>query len=303
MTEPTEVQWLRAAVTAHDLAAIEAFFLQWRASPIANRHPLESFAGALADAVVNNWTQTVTLLLDQGMPMNQTLFIYATQSKAYKILHAFLDHGWDINTPGNLITPPALAFAFDDEILIKWFLNHGADPDARCDHRDCTPLSWAVQNASFSTIRLLFNRGGTASKGQLLHYAAMRESADRLEVLNFVLEKGLPINNIMYQDCLEDYYRNMYSGIGTPLHHAAGKGFLNTVKFLVDKGACPLIKDPTGKLALHWAEHRGHMAVVKFLRPLSISLAAPQPQFTDQLGHHFTPLPLEEFLKEGIQLV
>jgi ankyrin repeat protein len=79
----------------------------------------------------------------------------------------------------------------------------------------------------------------------------MRELADRLEVLKFLLNRGLPINNIMYQDRLEDYYQNMYSGIGTPLHFAAEKGLLNSVKFLVKNGADPLIKDPMGKLALN----------------------------------------------------
>ena len=109
MTQLAEVQQLRAAVRAHDITAVEVFFLEWRASPPGNRQSLESFVIALADAVVNNWTPTVTFLLDQGMPMNQQLFVYATQTKSYKILQAFLDHGWDINTPTNLITPPALA--------------------------------------------------------------------------------------------------------------------------------------------------------------------------------------------------
>jgi hypothetical protein len=34
----------------------------------------------------------------------------------------------------------------------------------------------------------------------------------------------------MYQDSHNEYLQNMYSGIGTPLQFAAGKGLLDLVK-------------------------------------------------------------------------
>lgn len=193
------------------------------------------------------------------------------------------------------------SYTFSDEALMRWFLDHDADPNASCILRDCTPLSFAVRYAPFSAILALFNRGGTIQRGQLLHYAAQRELSDRLEVLTFLLEKGCSqsINKIMYQDRQEDYLRNMHAGIGTPLQLAAGKGLLDVVKFLVDRGADPLIKDPRGTIALDWASEGGHTMVVDFLRPLSIASPAHPHSFADRPGLHFKPTRLTEFLEQG----
>lgn len=88
----------------------------------------------------------------------------------------------------------------------------------------------------------------------------------------------------MYQDSLDDYLRNMYCGIGSPLHLAAGKGFLDSVQFLVENGADPLIKDPSGQIPLDWARH---------------GVLPPRHDFVDGPGLHFTLMAMEEFLKMG----
>lgn len=42
--------------------------------------------------------------------MDEHLFRYATELKSYDILQAFLNHGWDINTPVDSLNLPALAY-------------------------------------------------------------------------------------------------------------------------------------------------------------------------------------------------
>lgn len=71
-----------------------------------------------------------------------------------------------------------------------YFLRNGADPNARCAILDITPLSYALVSASMSTIQLLFDHDGSVHAGQLLHYAALRKSEDRLRVLELLLQKG-----------------------------------------------------------------------------------------------------------------
>ncbi|KAJ9293833.1 hypothetical protein DTO271G3_7460 [Paecilomyces variotii] len=296
----SEIDQLTAASATGNVGALKTFFSQWQSKLLSDQFPLETLCPLLFTAVRNNQVATVAYFLDQGVPMNQELFLYATESKSYQMLQVFLEHGWDINTPVDSLRPPALAYTFDDEALVNWFLDHGADPNAPCG-RDCTPLSWAMRYASFSTLQLLFNRGGTILRGQLLHHAAERELSDRLDALKFVLEIGglKSINNLIYQDSLDDYLMNMYSGLGTPLQLAAGKGSLDLVKLLVDRGADPLIKDPTGQIALRWAIRRGHTEVAEFLRPLSIPSIIPRHDFSDGPGLHFKPMPLQDFLKLG----
>lgn len=133
----------------------------------------------------------------------------------------------------------------------------------------------------------------------------MRELDDRLDVLKYLLQQGLPVNDIMYQNCGDEYYYNMYSGIGPPLHYAAARGLLDSAKLLIENGASPHVKDPAGKVALEWAEYNGQTNMAEFLRPLS-TCHSPEPtsQFTAEDGRHFSTVPMEEFLKEsGYQLV
>ena len=154
-------------------------------------------------------------------------------------------------------------------------------------------------------MKLLLDNGASLQQGQVLHYAAMRDLDDRLDVLKYLLREGLPVNYIMYQNCGDEYYFNMYSGIGTPLHYAAARGLLDSVEFLIESGASPRIMDPAGKYALDWAEFNGHTNVAEFLRPYSVGHGLePVPQFTSRDGRHFNTVPMEKFLKEsGYQLV
>ncbi len=120
--------------------------------------------------------------------------------------------------------------------------------------------------ASFATIKLLFKHGGTISHGQLLHYAAAREASDRVDVLTFLLELGTPVNEIMYQNHVNNYHEQAAFGLGTPLHKGAELGRVDVVEFLLSKGADPSIKDSKGRTAFELAEHHGHVKVLQRLR-------------------------------------
>ncbi|KAJ9486714.1 hypothetical protein VN97_g6623 [Penicillium thymicola] len=179
----------------------------------------------------------------------------------------FLTHGWDINAPVDSNTPAALAFSFYDFKLTQWFLAYGADPNRRCyEHTDRTTLSVAFEKAPFAIIELLLDHGASLQHGKVIHYAAMRELDDRLEVLQYLLDRHHPLNDIMYQNCGDEYYFHMYSSIGTPLHYATGKGLLDSVTFFVQHGASIEIRDPLGRTAADGARRYGHSAVLNFLQ-------------------------------------
>ena len=146
--------------------------------------------------------------------------------------------------------------------LTLWFLAHGADPNAECG-LDLTPLSVAVAEGPFAIIELLLDPGGSTRYGQLLHYAVRRNQADHLEVIKFIISKGIPINDLMYQNRLDCYDQYTDFGIGTPLHEAAEEGKQDIVELLLAEGADPLIMDANGELAIDRAQRAGHSAVVK----------------------------------------
>lgn len=70
------------------------------------------------------------------------------------------------------------------------FLNHGADPNKRCRMRDATVLSYAIVEASFGTLELLFTYGGSTEHGQLLHYASMRRDSNGATILQYLYSKN-----------------------------------------------------------------------------------------------------------------
>jgi ankyrin repeat protein len=101
---------------------------------------------------------------------------------------------------------------------------------------DVTPLSYAVEFATFEIIKLLFNQGGSIERGQLLHYGAYRKSPDQAEALAYLVEKGLNVNHMMYQNRMDNYNMQKDWSLGTLLHRAAERGRLIGAKWLVEHG-------------------------------------------------------------------
>lgn len=155
--------------------------------------------------------------------------------------------------------------ACEDKDLARWLLGRGADPNAT-NGLDITPLSIAVQDASLEIIHILFDFGGFIKRGQLLHFAARRVLPDRVDILVYLLEKGAPVNGIMFQNCTESYDQEKHVGLGTPLHSAAQGGHLDLVETLLLRGANPLIQDSNGRLAVDKAQKGGFGAIVGLLR-------------------------------------
>jgi len=67
--------------------------------------------------------------------------------------------------------------------------------------------------------------------------------------------------------------------LGTPLHLAAEEGRIDVVKFLLDHGANPMLRDTWGALAIDRAKGKNHTEVVDLLKSLSYS----RPEVTASL--------------------
>jgi len=270
---PPEVLQLEIASASGDMAAVKDILQQWSERPEDEQINKDLFASSFKFAMENGHVCVASYLIDNGIIMNEAHFKLAMEKKSYSFLQLYLYHGFDINRPQSYLDPPPLSDTFDDEQLTVWFLDHGADPNAGT-RMGITALSKALLRAPFCIIALLFDRGGPHSikHGQLLHYAVYRETSDRLEVLEYLLNKGAlsNINKLKYQDCPGPYEEeNLIIGCGTPLHGAVDSGRLDVVKLLVAWGADPLVQDGKGRLAIEWAQKMSHNDIVEYLSPLS----------------------------------
>ena len=121
-----------------------------------------------------------------------------------------------------------------------------------------------MQYAPLSTINLLFEHGGLADRGDLVHYASKRRLEDTVTVLQLLLEKGAPADNILFEDVPSLLCVTMFHG--TPLWNCCCSGDTEAVRLLLRYGA-----NPRKKLVyldgcpLEAAQKHGHQEVVDIL--------------------------------------
>jgi ankyrin repeat protein len=118
--------------------------------------------------------------------------------------------------------------------FVQWFLDQGADPDARC-YLDLTALSFAVRRADRSAITLLFDRG-SVEKGQLVHHAVKRDQ-DPISNLQLLVSRGASLDKIQYSGHFDSWNHEHFKGLDTPLHRAVELRKVDVVQYLLQMGA------------------------------------------------------------------
>ena len=164
----------------------------------------------------------------------------------------------------------------DDEQLTRWFLAHGADPNASCEYGH-TPLEIGCSYAPLHIIKLLIAHGGDVRQTNALHGAASGGRPGRVEVLAYLLDCGAPINAIDREHHKLGFHYFSAMGLGTALHCAAQQGHVDEAAFLLERGANRDIKDTRGRTALELAEKYGREEVVKLLREQPLGSPSSSP--------------------------
>ena len=160
-----------------------------------------------------------------------------------------LEKGADANARNGFgATPLHLARSTAMALLL---LNHGADPNAR-DALGMTPLHVATRKANAPVVQVLLEKGALPSK----------DDDGRKNALMDVPTKELA-QMLMDYGAVPDEPDE--SGL-RPLHVAAGKGRLDVVQLLIDKGADVNAKDKQwGNAPLHYAMILIHPDMAKLL--------------------------------------
>lgn len=151
--------------------------------------------------------------------------------------------------------------------MTTFLLSRGADPNRQCVI-DLMPLSWAVESAPISVIQSMLSHGGDVHRGELLHHVMERES-EVVEVAKVLVDRGAPINAVMYQNHDPSWALFGVMGPGTPLHRAVELGKLDAVCYLVSAGADQTIRDGKGRTAMERAQALGRSEVIQALQHAS----------------------------------
>ncbi|KAL8981464.1 MAG: hypothetical protein Q9177_005558, partial [Variospora cf. flavescens] len=154
--------------------------------------------------------------------------------------------------------------AVGNHYLVHWFLDHGANPNAS-RKGEPSPMDVAAMSASLATIRLLRRHEGRVIHG-VLQSAAKTSDLGRVEILDYMLDEGAVIDEVEYEWDPLTFKKLRYKAFGTALHHAAKKGHLEMVVFLLAKGARQDIEDSLGRKPIQYAQQFKHDKTVVVLQ-------------------------------------
>ncbi|KAL8814655.1 MAG: hypothetical protein Q9223_006139, partial [Gallowayella weberi] len=263
------VEALEAAVTRDDLPKINEILSRWNyhlapnvssTSATDDRWPLEVL---VAKAIEQSKPAMVSRALDLGLKLGRFHIERALDNPSAEVFQAFHDHGWDLNAPLSETEPPVLAYVIQDENLVQWFLSQGASPNIAPPRLARTPVMAAGVYGSLNTMKLLFAHG--ALNLDVLQSAAESPIADRLPIMEFILEKGADIDAVKWRHHQPSFEAFSALELGTALHYAAKNGYVDRVELLLRRGADKSVLDSTGRTALQLAEAYGRRETVALL--------------------------------------
>lgn len=215
----------------------------------------------------------ITYLLNQrGCAVTAPAIRWAISRKHWDVMQAYVDSGWDINTPiegGN--TCPILKYVYSPKVPLlllmeyresipneeraRWCLEHGADPSFRSAGGNNDIPSFAGKAGSITTLKLMEKHGAKLASSNALLAAAGSTSSGRIEVMTYLIDElKVPINQREYEYDQKIFEEGQLStGGGTALHSAVQQKRLEHIEFLISKGIDQKLKDTKGREAVDLA--------------------------------------------------
>ncbi|KAF5534802.1 beta-glucosidase [Fusarium napiforme] len=232
-----------------DLSTLESIVASQTRSPLFLHH-------GLLDAIKHGKVEIVRYLLQSGTPISRNTpetILRAPADQQVALLQLFTEHGWAVNSPERLL--PRL-IQTNNEPLLDWFLEHGADPNIGGSDGD--PDQALRLAASQGTVRLvqklldggakmtsnglgLFYAAGACPVGSIPHAGLVQPSAEfdksRIPVMALLVENGAGVNDKLETQHVTAQY---------PIVNAVMAGAVERVKWLLSQGADPDLKGQYG---------------------------------------------------------
>ena len=222
----------------------------------------------LLTSIIYKQVPIARFLLERRATITPAIAMAAVRGECLPVFELLVEEGWDVNSP---VTggQTALSALVKNEVLLKWFLAHGADPNLGpppSPQPDSIPipnsgsaLNCAASVATPKVFELLLQHGATLEDSQPLHMAAAsQEDAERIPMMEYLVGKGVDVN-------ASDEARG-FQAVGPPLLYAVRQGQLEKVRWLLGHGADPRVEGSGGATALQMSERTGIEELVSLVR-------------------------------------
>lgn len=202
----------------------------------------ESFVNErLISAIVHKQLNVISYLIDRVAVIDARVTAFAARAASQPIFEILKSHGWDVNS-SFMGGHTALIQCIHNEPVTKLLLSYGADPNLGPPldpqpHSPSATDSGAVLNTAAAIskphiIDLLIQHGAKLENSLPLHAAVTRDVepyGEGIPMMAHLLQLGVDINGT-------DESRG-FAAFGTPLHYAVRRARIDTVRFLLRKGA------------------------------------------------------------------
>ncbi|KAJ4295569.1 hypothetical protein N0V90_007582 [Kalmusia sp. IMI 367209] len=213
---------------------------------------------AFTYAVGNGSADVVGTLMRHGARLKYMSWIELSKRGELSIYHMVIDNGWDINST-EFGAPAIMMVSWDNEELLRWLLENGANPNTTNERRPntcndiMTPLACAALAPETAHLELLLSYGAEMDNDALFRAISARSHRNGSHVahLKILLDHGADVN-----------YRSRKWG--TPLHYAIQYERKAMIEYLLERGAAPTVVTVRGSPVEH-ARDKGRMDLVKII--------------------------------------
>jgi ankyrin repeat protein len=174
-----------------------------------------------------------------------------------EVAQLMVAHGADINSHSALNwTPLHIASEMGHLNIVQWLLNHGADVNSK-EASGCIPLHCSARNGHLEVCRTLLEHGaGVNTRGDTGSTPFLEAlKSGHTDTMWLMLNCNPDVN---VHDSKDHWY-------GTPLHHAAGGGYLKLVQKLLELNAEVNRRNGHNSTPLLIASQFGYTDVVRVL--------------------------------------